>query len=157
MTTTETEGIDVSLSGQSARAAGTFSKHGGSLRLETGALELGALASFLPLGEPLRGTLSLKALLAVVQNKDAARLMGINVRLAIASSFALSTALAALAGRAILAGRHKSPSPTLSRLFCVKYLPGAGNRMRRRLLLYPTRCLTRRAFRCPCRRPCRCP
>ena len=39
-----------------------------------------------------------KALLAVVQNKDAARLMGINVRLAIAFSFALSTALAALAG-----------------------------------------------------------
>jgi len=39
-----------------------------------------------------------KALLAVVQNKDAARLMGINVRLAIAFSFALSTALAGLAG-----------------------------------------------------------
>ena len=39
-----------------------------------------------------------KALLAVVQNKDAARLMGINVRVAIACSFALSTALAALAG-----------------------------------------------------------
>lgn len=39
-----------------------------------------------------------KALLAVVQNKDAARLMGINVRYAIAFSFALSTALAGLAG-----------------------------------------------------------
>ena len=39
-----------------------------------------------------------KALLAVVQNKDAARLMGINVRVAIALSFALSTALAGLAG-----------------------------------------------------------
>jgi branched-chain amino acid transport system permease protein len=39
-----------------------------------------------------------KALLAVVQNKDAARLMGINVRRAIAFSFALSTALAGLAG-----------------------------------------------------------
>jgi branched-chain amino acid transport system permease protein len=39
-----------------------------------------------------------KALLAVVQNKDAARLMGINVQLAIALSFALSTALAGLAG-----------------------------------------------------------
>jgi branched-chain amino acid transport system permease protein len=39
-----------------------------------------------------------KALLAVVQNKDAARLMGINVRAAIAFSFALSTALAGLAG-----------------------------------------------------------
>ena len=39
-----------------------------------------------------------KALLAVVQNKDAARLMGINVRVAIAFSFALSTALAGLAG-----------------------------------------------------------
>jgi branched-chain amino acid transport system permease protein len=39
-----------------------------------------------------------KALLAVVQNKDAAQLMGINVRLAIAASFALSTVLAGLAG-----------------------------------------------------------
>jgi branched-chain amino acid transport system permease protein len=42
-----------------------------------------------------------KALLAVVQNKDAARLMGINVRSAIAFSFALSTALAGLAGMLI--------------------------------------------------------
>jgi len=42
-----------------------------------------------------------KALLAVVQNKDAAHLMGINVRLAIAFSFALSTALAGLAGMLI--------------------------------------------------------
>lgn len=39
-----------------------------------------------------------KAMLAVVQNPDAARLMGINVRAAIAGSFALSTMLAALAG-----------------------------------------------------------
>jgi branched-chain amino acid transport system permease protein len=42
-----------------------------------------------------------KALLAVVQNKDAARLMGIDVRLAMAFSFALSTALAGLAGMLI--------------------------------------------------------
>ena len=46
----------------------------------------------------LRRTRSGKALLAVVQNRDAARLMGINVRRAIAFSFALSTALAGLAG-----------------------------------------------------------
>ena len=39
-----------------------------------------------------------KALLAVVQNPDAARLMGINVRLAISVSFMISTALAGLAG-----------------------------------------------------------
>ena len=39
-----------------------------------------------------------KALLAVVQNSDAARLMGINVRMAIAVSFMISTALAGLAG-----------------------------------------------------------
>jgi branched-chain amino acid transport system permease protein len=39
-----------------------------------------------------------KAMLAVVQNADAARLMGINVRLAVAGSFMLSTALAGLAG-----------------------------------------------------------
>src|SRR4051794_2549055 len=46
----------------------------------------------------LRRTRLGKALLAVVQNKDAARLMGIDVRRAIAFSFALSTALAGLAG-----------------------------------------------------------
>ena len=39
-----------------------------------------------------------KALLAVVQNPDAARLMGINVRRAVAVSFMISTALAGLAG-----------------------------------------------------------
>ena len=46
----------------------------------------------------LRRTRPGKALLAVVQNKDAALLMGIDVRGAIAFSFALSTALAGLAG-----------------------------------------------------------
>jgi branched-chain amino acid transport system permease protein len=39
-----------------------------------------------------------KALLAVVQNPDAARLMGIDVRLAIAASYAMSTVLAGIAG-----------------------------------------------------------
>ena len=39
-----------------------------------------------------------KALLAVVQNADAARLMGVNVRLAVAASYMISTALAGLAG-----------------------------------------------------------
>jgi branched-chain amino acid transport system permease protein len=39
-----------------------------------------------------------KALLAVVQNPDAARLMGIDVRLAIAASYAVSTMLAGIAG-----------------------------------------------------------
>lgn len=39
-----------------------------------------------------------KALLATVQNPDAARLMGVNVRLVIAISFMISTALAGLAG-----------------------------------------------------------
>jgi len=39
-----------------------------------------------------------KALLAVVQNPDAARLMGINVRMIIALSFAVSTMLAGIAG-----------------------------------------------------------
>ena len=39
-----------------------------------------------------------KALLAVVQNPDAAKLMGINARLALTVSFMISTALAGLAG-----------------------------------------------------------
>jgi branched-chain amino acid transport system permease protein len=46
----------------------------------------------------LRRTRYGKALLAVTQNPDAARLMGINVKAAIAASFAASTALAGLAG-----------------------------------------------------------
>ena len=44
------------------------------------------------------GTRLGKALLAVVQNQDAAKLMGINARLAITVSFMISTALAGLAG-----------------------------------------------------------
>jgi branched-chain amino acid transport system permease protein len=43
-------------------------------------------------------TRSGKALLAVVQNSDAARLMGIDVRRAVAASYMISTALAGLAG-----------------------------------------------------------
>jgi branched-chain amino acid transport system permease protein len=39
-----------------------------------------------------------KALLAVVQNRDAARLMGINANLCVSASFMISTALAGLAG-----------------------------------------------------------
>jgi branched-chain amino acid transport system permease protein len=46
----------------------------------------------------LRGTRRGKALLAVVQNADAARLMGIDVSRTIAISYAVSTALAGLAG-----------------------------------------------------------
>jgi branched-chain amino acid transport system permease protein len=45
-----------------------------------------------------RRTLLGKALLAVVQNPEAARLMGINVPLAIAASYAASTVLAGVAG-----------------------------------------------------------
>jgi branched-chain amino acid transport system permease protein len=46
----------------------------------------------------LRRTRRGKALLAVVQNADAARLMGIDVKRTVAISYALSTALAGLAG-----------------------------------------------------------
>ena len=46
----------------------------------------------------LRHTRRGKALLAVVQNADAARLMGIDVKRTVALSYALSTALAGLAG-----------------------------------------------------------
>jgi branched-chain amino acid transport system permease protein len=46
----------------------------------------------------LRGTRRGKALLAVVQNADAARLMGIDVTRTIATSYAVSAALAGLAG-----------------------------------------------------------
>ncbi|HEX9466241.1 MAG TPA: branched-chain amino acid ABC transporter permease [Alphaproteobacteria bacterium] len=48
-----------------------------------------------------RRTITGKALLAVVQNPDAARLMGINVGRAIAASFAISTVFAGVAGMLI--------------------------------------------------------
>lgn len=59
-----------------------------------------------------------KALLAVVQNPDAARLMGINVRVAIALSFAVSTALAGLAG--LLIAPLFSVSAEMGTLFGIK-------------------------------------
>jgi branched-chain amino acid transport system permease protein len=61
-------------------------------------IPLVGLGAALALHLAFRRTRYGKALLAVVQNKDAARLMGIDVRRAIAFSFALSTALAGLAG-----------------------------------------------------------
>jgi branched-chain amino acid transport system permease protein len=59
-----------------------------------------------------------KALLAVVQSPDAARLMGINVRAAIALSFAASTALAGLAG--VLIAPLFSVSAEMGTLFGIK-------------------------------------
>jgi len=71
-----------------------------------------------------------KALLAVVQNKDAARLMGINVRVAIALSFALSTALAGLAGLLIapLFSVHSEMGTLFGiKAFAVAILGGIGS------------------------------
>ena len=59
-----------------------------------------------------------KTLLAVVQNPDAARLMGINVHRTVAISFALSTALAGLAG--ILIAPLFSVSSEMGTLFGIK-------------------------------------
>jgi branched-chain amino acid transport system permease protein len=59
-----------------------------------------------------------KALLGVVQNPDAARLMGINVRIAVALSFAASTALAGLAG--LLIAPLASVSAEMGTLFGIK-------------------------------------
>ena len=61
-------------------------------------IPLVGLGAALALHIVLRNTRRGKTLLAVVQNPDAARLMGINVHRTIAMSFALSTALAGLAG-----------------------------------------------------------
>jgi branched-chain amino acid transport system permease protein len=55
-----------------------------------------ALAAVLHFGS--RRTEVGKALLAVVQNRDAARLMGINVTLAVSAAFALSTVFAGVGG-----------------------------------------------------------
>jgi branched-chain amino acid transport system permease protein len=66
----------------------------------------------------LRNTRRGKTLLAVVQNPDAARLMGINVHRTVAISFALSTALAGLAG--ILIAPLFSVSSEMGTLFGIK-------------------------------------
>jgi len=66
----------------------------------------------------LRNTRRGKTLLAVVQNPDAARLMGINVHRTIAISFALSTALAGAAG--LLIAPLFSVSSEMGTLFGIK-------------------------------------
>ncbi len=71
-----------------------------------------------------------KALLAVVQNADAARLMGINVRWAIAASFMISTALAGLAGLLIapLFNVHSDMGTLFGiKAFAVAILGGIGS------------------------------
>ncbi len=73
-----------------------------------------ALALHLLLRHTRRG----KTLLAVVQNPDAARLMGINVNRTIAVSFMVSTALAGLAG--ILIAPLFSVSSEMGTLFGIK-------------------------------------
>jgi branched-chain amino acid transport system permease protein len=59
-----------------------------------------------------------KALLAVVQNKDAARLMGINVERVITAAFALSGLLAGIAG--VLVAPLFTISSTMGTLFGIK-------------------------------------
>lgn len=71
-----------------------------------------------------------KALLAVVQNADAARLMGINVRAAIAASFAVSALLAAIAGLLIapLYAVHSEMGTLFGiKAFAVAILGGIGS------------------------------
>ncbi|HEV7409539.1 MAG TPA: branched-chain amino acid ABC transporter permease [Bradyrhizobium sp.] len=73
-----------------------------------------ALAMHLVLRHTRRG----KTLLAVVQNSDAARLMGINVHRTVAVSFMISTALAGLAG--LLIAPLFSVSSEMGTLFGIK-------------------------------------
>jgi branched-chain amino acid transport system permease protein len=78
----------------------------------------------------LRYTRRGKALLAVVQNPDAAKLMGINVKAAIAAAFALSTALAGLAGLLIapLFSVHSDMGTLFGiKAFAVAILGGIGS------------------------------
>src|SRR5262245_52218484 len=78
----------------------------------------------------LRRTRRGKALLAVVQNPDAARLMGINVKASIAAAFALSTALAGLAGLLIapLFSVHSDMGTLFGiKAFAVAILGGIGS------------------------------
>ena len=78
----------------------------------------------------LRRTRAGKSLLAVVQNPDAARLMGIDVKAAIAASFAVSTALAGLAGLLIapLFSVHSDMGTLFGlKAFAVAILGGIGS------------------------------
>lgn len=78
----------------------------------------------------LRRTRIGKSLLAVVQNPDAARLMGIDVKAAIAASFAVSTALAGLAGLLIapLFSVHSDMGTLFGlKAFAVAILGGIGS------------------------------
>jgi branched-chain amino acid transport system permease protein len=81
-------------------------------------IPLVGLGAALVLHLVLRNTRRGKALLAVVQNPDAARLMGINVHRTIAISFALSTALAGAAG--LLIAPLFSVSSEMGTLFGIK-------------------------------------
>ncbi len=78
----------------------------------------------------LRRTRYGKSLLAVVQNPDAARLMGVDVKSAIAASFAASTALAGLAGLLIapLFSVHSDMGTLFGlKAFAVAILGGIGS------------------------------
>jgi branched-chain amino acid transport system permease protein len=78
----------------------------------------------------LRRTRYGKSLLAVVQNVDASRLMGIDVKVAIAASFAVSTALAGLAGLLIapLFSVHSDMGTLFGlKAFAVAILGGIGS------------------------------
>jgi len=77
------------------RATDVVGVHVSLLQLAIPAVGLALAAS---LHEFSRRTRLGKAMLAVVQNADAARLMGINVPLAIMASYALSTVFAGVAG-----------------------------------------------------------
>ncbi|MBO0755504.1 MAG: branched-chain amino acid ABC transporter permease, partial [Bradyrhizobiaceae bacterium] len=71
----------------------------------------------------LRGTRTGKALLAVVQNQDAARLMGIAVERFVVASYALSGLLAGIAG--ILVAPLFTISSTMGTLFGIKAFAAA--------------------------------
>jgi len=78
-----------------ARATDVLGVHVSVLQLAIPAVGLALAAA---LHEFSRRTRLGKAMLAVVQNADAARLMGINVPLAVRASYALSTVFAGVAG-----------------------------------------------------------
>jgi branched-chain amino acid transport system permease protein len=78
-----------------ARATDVFGVHVSLLQLAIPAVGLVLAAALHEFSRRMRLG---KAMLAVVQNADAARLMGINVPLAIMASYALSTVFAGVAG-----------------------------------------------------------
>jgi branched-chain amino acid transport system permease protein len=115
---------------QSGLTAEAFSVGGLRVSVLQMTIPLVGLAIALALHALARRTRTGKSMLAIVQNPDAARLMGINVRAAVAAAYAISGLFAGIAG--LLIAPLFTVSSTMGTLFGIKafavaILGGIGN------------------------------